>query len=101
MTEVKRRKEEFYCDPGGGGCGMYFSTYLRDNMNGAYTIQCPKPACNHKHFRKIVNGLVTTDRDYSAQKHNEILVGLESTLRATPFHASPENKRSAMRALRS
>lgn len=39
-TDRGRKLEEFWCDKGGGGCGCYFMTYLRENMTGAYTIEC-------------------------------------------------------------
>jgi len=106
--EVTRRKEEFYCDTGGGGCGKYFITYLRSNMNGAYTIQCPNPLCNrsptekgggHHHFRVIKDGLVTTDRG-SDRTPKHIILGLFATLRDTPWHNSPEWRRDQMKAVR-
>lgn len=81
----KRRKEQFYCDVDGGGCGRYFKTYLSRNMNGNYTIQCPNKNCNHHHFRVITEGLVTRDRHYSRDVgQTEIIVGLASTLSETP-----------------
>lgn len=81
MDLTKRIKEEFYCDVSGGGCGKYFDTYLRDNMTGDYTIQCP--ACKHHHFRIIRKGLVTSDRSQIREAKN-IILGLECTLRNTP-----------------
>src|SRR5688572_2237388 len=114
MEAVTRRKEEFWCDTGGGGCGKYFLTYLRDNMTGAYTIQCPndgtdvdgKPvpgakACNHHHFRRIVNGLVTSDRARDDKDvHGKILLGLKSTLRDTPWHDDPEFRRTLLKRVK-
>jgi len=94
---VERKREEFWCDTGGGGCGLYFKTYLRENMSGIYTIECPN--CKHHHFRKIVKGLVTSDRDYAAQNQKQILVGLAATLSKTPWHNDPAFKRSLMKSL--
>ena len=98
LENIERRKEEFWCDKSGGGCGKYFDTYLRSNMNGSYTIQCPN--CNHHHFRKIENGLVTGVRDYIAQNQKQILVGLSVTLRDTPWHDDPRYRRSRMRRIK-
>jgi len=97
----ERLREEFYCDKGGGGCGKYFATYLRKEMTGNYSIRCPNTKCNHVHFRKIVKGLVTSDRhDERLPDAVDIIIGLASTLRDTPWHDSPEFKRSQMKALR-
>lgn len=97
--EVQRRKEEFYCDLSGGGCSKYFSTYLRDNTSGSFTIRCP--ACGHDHYRKIVNGLVTSDRARDDKDvYNKIILGLKATLRDTPQHNSPEYRRLLMKRLK-
>ena len=95
---ARRREEEFYCDTGGGGCGKYFKTYLRDNMWGNYTIECPNPTCKHHHFRVIVDGLVTKDRHSERMGDAEIILGLISTLRDTPWHNDPNFKRSQLKA---
>lgn len=89
MGITERRKEEFYCQT---ECGKYFDTYLRTNMTGQYTIECPN--CGHHHHRVITEGFVTGDRcnQNAAQLH--ILKGLKATLRDVPWHNSPENKRS-------
>lgn len=78
-----RREEEFYCDVSGGGCGKYFLTYLRTNFYGNYTIECP--SCKHHHFRVIEGGLVTRDRHNERMGQAEIILGLASTLRDTPW----------------
>lgn len=90
-----RRLEEFYCTE----CHQYFKTYLRTNMTGNYTIECPNPLCHHHHFRVIKQGLVTEDRHSRKYGDSEIILGLESTLSKTPWHDSPEFKRSQMRLL--
>lgn len=98
MSLVVRRKEEFWCDTSGQGCGKYFLTYLRNNTNGAFTIKCP--ACGHDHYRKIINGLVTSDRAREDRDvYNKIIIGLKATLRDTPQHNSPEFRRSLMKRL--
>ncbi len=89
-----RKLEEFYCDKDGGGCGKYFKTYLRDSMWGNYSIECP--SCKHIHFRFIDMGLVTMDRHNERAGQAEIIMGLECTLSLTPWHDSPEFKRSQM-----
>lgn len=89
----KRRKEEFYCDTGGGGCGKYFLTYLRNDMFGNYTIQCPNPKCKHNHFRFIDAGLVTKDRHNERAGQAEVILGLLSTLKDTPWTDDPEFRR--------
>lgn len=82
---MARRTEEFYCDKSGGGCGKYFLTYLRTNMFGNYSIQCPNPACKHIHYRVIKDGLVTSDRhDQRLGGQVDIIVGLLTTLSDTP-----------------
>jgi len=88
---ARRRKEEFYCDKAGGGCGKYFLTYLRDDFYGNYTIECP--ACKHHHFRVIKEGLVTNDRHSERMGTTTILMGLLATLRDTPWHDDPTFRR--------
>jgi hypothetical protein len=110
-----RVQTEFWCDPAGGGCSRYFSTFLRSNMNGAFTIKCPhdgkdlegnplpSPAnkeCNHDHYRVIQNGLITGTRDYKAKDHGHIILGLKSTLRDTPEHDCPEYRRSLLKRVK-
>lgn len=80
---MARRVEEFYCHISGGGCGVYFLTYLRTSMWGNYSIICPK--CNHVHYRFVNNGLVTDDRHDKRAGEAEMIVGLKSTLRDTPY----------------
>jgi hypothetical protein len=93
--KVERRKEEFYC----GECNKYFLTYLRTNMDGQYTIQCPTPDCKHHHFRVVRKGLVTSDRCNHLEGQLDILIGLASTLRDTPWHNDPAFRRSQMKAI--
>jgi hypothetical protein len=83
---------EFYCAKIGGGCGGYFNVYLRTNMYGNYTIQCPN--CTHHHFRFIQSGVVTNDRHYERAGQSEVIVGLKSTFSNTPSHECPEYNRS-------
>ena len=84
---AKRREEEFYCDVGGGGCGGYFLTWLRDDFFGNYTIECPN--CSHHHFRVIQDGLVTSDRHHERMGTSQVLVSMKSTFRKTPWHDDP------------
>lgn len=88
-TESKR-KEEFHCSRGGGGCDKYFLTWLRKNISGNYTIQCPNPDCNHHHFRVIKEGLVTTDRHNQRDGSKEVIIGLNCTLQDNPWTDDPE-----------
>lgn len=93
---MARRAEEFYCAKMGGGCEGYFITYLRENMTGNYTIQCPM--CNHHHFRVVKEGLVTNDRHSTQNGESTVLVGLKTTYRKTPWHEDPVFRRSQMKA---
>ena len=91
-----RFKEEFYC---GTECGKYFLTYLRTNMNGNYTIECPN--CHHHHYRVVVDGVCTQERHSSTYELSEstLILGLESTIRDTPWHDDPDFKRQRMRVI--
>lgn len=95
---MARRKEEFHCNQSGGGCGKYFETFLRENMFGNYTIECPNPTCKHHHFRVIKEGLVTEDRHDKKLGATEIVPGLLATLRDVPRHDDPTYRRSQLRA---
>ena len=75
-----RRREEFYC----GECRSYFDTYLRGNMTGRYTIECPNESCRHHHHRLIERGLVTSDRCNDQAPMLDIIMGLPTTLRSSP-----------------
>ena len=90
---IVRFKEEFYCQE----CKQYFLTYLRTNMNGNYTIKCPK--CGHHHYRKVKDGICTQDRhnDTYELSQSPLILGLESTLRDVPWHDDPDFKRQRMR----
>lgn len=90
-----RRKEEFYCDTSGGGCGKYFLTWLRKKMTGNYTIQCPN--CHHHHFRYIDQGLVTRDRHSERSGDKEVIIGLKATLRDHPWTDDPNFRRMQMK----
>lgn len=90
----RRRVEEFYCAEAVGGCGKYFTTYLRENMFGNFTIECP--ACQHHHFRVIKEGVVSQDRHDKKFGESEIIMGLKATLRATPWHNDPEFRRQQL-----
>jgi len=93
---MSRRAEEFYCDKNGGGCGKYFKTFLRDNMWGNYTIECP--GCKHHHFRVIDKGLVTQDRHNERMGDAIVIMGLKSTLRDEPWHNDPIFRRNQIKA---
>jgi len=92
-----RRKEEFYCDTGGGGCGKYFLTWLRKNMSGNFTIQCPNEKCSHHHFRHIKEGLVTKDRHNERSGTKDVIIGLKATLRDVPWHDDPEFRKMQLK----
>lgn len=89
---MSRRSEEFYCSE----CKSYFLTYLRTNFFGNYTIQCP--SCSHMHFRFVDNGLVTDQRHRETGGTAEILIGLKSTVRDTPWHNDSTFRRSQLKA---
>lgn len=93
---MSRRKEEFYCDKSGGGCGKYFWTWLKESLWGNFTIECP--ACGHHHFRVVKDGLVTNDRHDERMGTTTVLVSMKSTLRDTPWHDDPEFRRSTLKA---
>jgi len=90
---------EFYCATTGGGCGGYFKVFLRTNMFGNYTIQCPNPKCEHHHFRYVKEGVVTDDRHNVRGGQAEIIVGLKSTFNDTPMHDDPDYRRSKLAVL--
>lgn len=94
---ASRFKEEFYCT----NCYKYFLTYLRVDFFGNYTIQCPNPKCNHHHFRVIKEGICTQDRhDFKYENgKSELILGLPSTLKDTPWHDDPIFRRQRMLAL--
>lgn len=54
---------EFWCS---GGCGGYFRTKLRTNIDGDYVIVCP--SCGHEHFRVVRKGQITGDRHGKDEK---------------------------------
>jgi len=56
---ARRTKEEFYC----AECSRYFLTWLREDMTGNYSFECPN--CGHIHYRFIKEGLITQDRHSS------------------------------------
>jgi hypothetical protein len=89
-----RRQEEFWCTE----CKKYFLTFLRENMFGNYTIECPNAKCKHHHFRVIKAGLVTEDRHHANLGQAEIIVGLAATLRDVPWHDDPDFRRRQIRA---
>jgi len=89
---MARRSEEFYCSE----CKKYFLTYLRTSHFGNYTIQCPN--CNHHHFRVVKEGLVTEDRHREQYGTADLIIGLSSTLKDTPYHDDPTFRRMQMKA---
>lgn len=91
-----RFKEEFYC---GTECGKYFLTYLRTNMNGNYTVECPH--CGHHHYRVVRDGIITQDRhkDEYELSRSVLILGLESTVRDIPWHDDPDFKRQRLRVI--
>jgi hypothetical protein len=93
---ARRRQEEFYCSTSGGGCEGYFLTWLRDDMNGNYTIECPN--CEHHHFRVVKDGLVTGDRHSDQHGEATILVTSKATYKKEPYTNDPEFRRRQIRA---
>ena len=93
QTAWSRRREEFYC----GECRSYFDTYLRSNMTGSYTVECPNEKCRHHHHRIIRSGLVTGDRCNDKAPMLDIIMGLPTTLRDSPKAAEV---RPLLRSLR-
>jgi len=91
---ARRFQEEFYCS---GGCGKYFKTFLRTDMFGNYTIECP--SCGHHHYRVIKDGIITEDRHNDKLGETEIVHCLESTISSTPWHNDPQFKRQHKLAL--
>jgi len=89
---MSRRQEEFYCHE----CKSYFLTFLRTNFFGNYTIVCP--CCQHHHFRVITEGLVTEQRHNENYGKTELIMGLQSTLKKTPWHDDPAFRRSQLKA---
>ncbi|KKL27198.1 hypothetical protein LCGC14_2387590 [marine sediment metagenome] len=63
--------QEFYCAKSGGGCGGYMTIRLNMAINGIVDIICPK--CQHKHQRKIRDGVLTDDGRYSSTVTQEII----------------------------
>lgn len=91
---MSRIPSEFYCST---ECQKYFKTYLRSNMTGQFTIVCPN--CGHHHHRVIMEGYVTDDRCNDTVAQQDIIIGLKSTISSTPYHNSPENRRSRIGAV--
>jgi hypothetical protein len=103
--KIERVEAEFYCTE----CRQYFLTYLRSNMNGNYTIECPfdgddkRPRCRHHHFRTITDGVITSSRwahsfdREKAESPKEIIVGLASTLSPAPRVEDPDFKRRLLK----
>ena len=58
---------QFYC----AECKGYFVVRLRTNIDGDYTIVCPK--CEHEHFRKVKGGIITKDRHGGGRNPDRIL----------------------------
>lgn len=83
-----KRLEEFYCQE----CRNYFTTYLRDNFFGNYTIVCPNPKCQHQHFRVIINGVVTEERHQKMYGETTKIRPLKSTMRKKAYHNDPNFK---------
>lgn len=90
---ARRTKEEFYC----AECSRYFLTWLREDMTGNYSFECPN--CGHIHYRFIKEGLITQDRHSSRAGEAEIIVGLKSTIRETPWHSDPDFRRTCLFAI--
>lgn len=63
--------QEFYCATSGGGCGGYVTVRLNMAINGVVNVICPK--CQHKHQRKIRDGVLTDDGRYASKVTQEII----------------------------
>lgn len=86
---------EFWCSSGGGGCGGYFRVRLRRNIDGDYTVVCPK--CKHKHNRRVKKGQITAGRCNGAAgdgKTEEILVPMSAYSKEPVLEASARNETS-------
>ena len=64
---MPRRLIEFYCDKGGGGCGMYFDVKLNTSLDGNFRVHCPN--CAHVHYRLVRNGEITDTRFGNRSDH--------------------------------
>jgi hypothetical protein len=62
-------------------CGWYNYPWLDDKMTGNFTIICGH--CKHKHYRCIVNGVVTEDRHSDKYGEAQILHVLPAQTSAT------------------
>lgn len=80
--------QEFYCASSGGGCGGYITVRLNMAINGVVEVVCPK--CQHKHQRRIKDGVLTDDGRYSQSPTQELCPTIAAWSKK-PKH--PESKR--------
>lgn len=67
---MSRVVQEFYCATSGGGCGGFIVFPLNIAIDGVVEVVCPK--CNHKHQRKIKDGVLTDDGRYDSSVTQEV-----------------------------
>ena len=63
--------QEFYCAKSGGGCGGFITFPLNMEINGVVEVICPK--CDHRHQRKIKDGVLTDDGRYETKVTQEVI----------------------------
>lgn len=49
-------RQELHCH----NCGRYVQFNLDPEQDGNYVLDCPN--CDHKHYRRIINGRITDER---------------------------------------
>lgn len=59
-------RTDVYCHD----CNTTFVAQLNYSLNGNHEVECPK--CGHHHFRKIVNGVVTSERYDSDHRTHKV-----------------------------
>ena len=62
--------QEIYCTTSGGGCGGYVVVSINMALNGVHRFVCPK--CNHKHQRRIKDGVIMEDGRWERSPVDEI-----------------------------
>jgi hypothetical protein len=90
---ARRVETEFWCQ---SECKKYFKFWLRENMFGNYTIECPN--CRHHHFRWIENGVVSEKRHSQPEGQTDVIQSMKSTIRDVPWHDDPTFRRNELRA---
>jgi hypothetical protein len=89
---ARRIQTEFWCQT---ECKKYFIFWLRENMFGNYTIECPN--CLHHHHRWIENGVVSERRCNEDAGKTDIIQSMKSTISDVPWHDDPTFRRNQLR----